>query len=281
MAPCTRCGKKLGFFERLGDGVCKSCEQQIAEERESARQRYGEVVSALAAGGIAHETAISALKEVTPVAAYAPDDLVRIHGHVINAYIDRVLADDYLSEEEEKEFEKVTNALGVTENDFLRLDKSMFDRLFVAQANAGRLNVLSEGKSRLMTKKDEVVHLEVPAALMKEVTIRQYQGGYSGVSFRIAKGVRFSTGGVRGKSVVVGTELQVEDQGFLAISSKRAVFMGQKRTVEMLYSKLVSMNVFEDGIQFHVSNRQNASLFKLDSGALVAATMNAAAQRLE
>lgn len=281
MALCTRCGKKLGLFERLGEPICKSCEQELSIERDGARQRYAQVVNALAAGTVAPEDAILALKEVTPLAAYRPADLLRIYGHTIQSYIDRVLADDYLSEEEEKEFENITDALGMSEQDFLQLDRSMFSRLFVAQANAGRLNVLPESRTRLIAKKDEAVHLEVPAGLMKEVAIRQYQGGYSGVSFRVAKGVRFSTGGVRGKSVVVGTELQIEDEGLLAVSSKRAVFMGGKKTVEMLYSKLVSMNVYEDAIQFHVSNRQKATLLRVDSGALVAATVNAAAQRLE
>lgn len=132
-----------------------------------------------------------------------------------------------------------------------------------------------------MAKKGEVVHLETGAALLKEVAVREYRGGYNGVPFRVAKGVRFNTGGFRGRSVVVGTTLQTTDTGILSVSSKRAVFMGTAKTIEFAYCKLVNLDVLDDGIRFHVSNRQTAHLFQLDSGQVVAATINAALQRLD
>jgi hypothetical protein len=47
------------------------------------------------------------------------------------------------------------------------------------------------------------------------------------------------------------------------------------------FAKLLGMNVYNDGIQFHVSNRQNPSLFRVDSGPMVAAAVNGATQRLD
>jgi hypothetical protein len=116
---------------------------------------------------------------------------------------------------------------------------------------------------------------------MKEVAIRQFQGGGSGVSFSIAKGVRYHVGGFRGQSVVVGTELKVQDTGVLSVTSNRVVFLGQQKTMEFLYSKLVGLEVFDDGIRLQVSNRQTVSLIKMDTGLgpLIAAAINAAMQR--
>jgi hypothetical protein len=104
----------------------------------------------------------------------------------------------------------------------------------------------------------------------------------SGVSFRIAKGVSYRTGAIRGKSVVVGTELQVADSGVLAVTSQRIAYMGNK-TIELSYAKLMNLDVFSDGIRVHVSNRQNAPLFKVDPGVgeVIAATVNAAMQKLD
>jgi hypothetical protein len=119
------------------------------------------------------------------------------------------------------------------------------------------------------------------AALMKEVTMREFRGGSSGFSFRIAKGVRYRTGSFRGHSVVVGTQLQVADTGVLAVTSTRIVFLGSRKTVEIPYSKLVGLEVFTDGIRFSASNRQNAPLFRLESGDVVGATVNTAVQRLD
>jgi hypothetical protein len=94
---------------------------------------------------------------------------------------------------------------------------------------------------------------------MKEVAIRQWQGGYSGFSFPIGKtGIRYRIGGTRGDSVEVGTKLNVPDTGLPAVTDKRVVYAGSRKTVEMPSTKLVNLTVFEDGLQFHLSNRVNA-----------------------
>jgi hypothetical protein len=118
---------------------------------------------------------------------------------------------------------------------------------------------------------------------MKEVAVREYQGGYSGFSFPIGKtGVRYRVGGSRGHSVQVGTQLQVADTGLLSITSKRAVYAGTRKTIEMPYAKLINLTVYSDGIQFHLSNRVNAPLFTMPNGSdIVAAIVNAAVQRTE
>src|SRR5215210_1117304 len=117
-----------------------------------------------------------------------------------------------------------------------------------------------------MTKKGEVVHMEMVAALTKEVARREFRRGSAGVSFPIAKGVRFHTGGFRGRSVVVGSEIQLVDTGLLAVTSSRVVFLGSRKTMEIPFTKLLGMDVFSEGARFHASNRQNAPLFKLESG---------------
>lgn len=41
--------------------------------------------------------------------------------------------------------------------------------------------------------------------------------------------------------MVLGTELVVEDSGFLAIASQRAVYVGSRKSIEFAYSKLLNM----------------------------------------
>ena len=197
-----------------------------------------------------------------------------------HTYAENVLADDRLTEDEETAFGEVAEALGIGQNDFETTYRDLLNRLVIARVNDGRLGVIAE--PRLMTKKDEVVHLEANASLMKEVAVREWRGGSSGVSFRIAKGVSYRTGAIRGKSVVVGTELQVADSGVLAVTSQRIAYMGNK-TIELSYAKLMNLDVFSDGVRVHVSNRQNAPLFKVDPGVgeVIAATVNAAMQELD
>jgi hypothetical protein len=132
-----------------------------------------------------------------------------------------------------------------------------------------------------MVKRGEIVHFEWRAELMKEVAHREFRGGYQGFSFPIGKtGIRYRVGGARGHSVVTGTELQVADRGTLSVSSTRTVFIGARKTIELPYSKLVNLTVYSDGVQFHQSNRQNAPIFRLRNGEVVAAIVNAAAHRI-
>ena len=141
----------------------------------------------------------------------------------------------------------------------------------------------------LMARKGEVVHLEWPAALMKEVALHEYRGGYSGFSFPIGKtGIRYKVGGFRGHSVEAGTRLDVVDMGTLSITSKRVVYMGSKKTMDMPYAKLVNLTLYPDAVQFHLSNRVNAPLFKVADSTTrisgpdaVAAVVNAAVQRAD
>ena len=168
-------------------------------------------------------------------------------------------------------------ALGVDVNALQTSFRDVLHRVLIARANDGRLSVLSE--PHVICKKDEVVHVEMQATLLKEKTLHEYRGGYSGFSFRIVKGVSYHVGSTRGHSVVVGTQIVTDDVGIIAVSSQRVVFMGAKKTIEMPYSKIVNINVFTDGIQFHLSNRQSAPLFKVESGDTVAAVTNAAMQK--
>lgn len=72
----------------------------------------------------------------------------------------------------------------------------------------------------------------------------------------------------------------VADTGILAVTSKGAVFMGSRKTIETPYAKLVNVTVYSDAIVFHLSNRVNAPMLTIPSGSdVVAAVVNAAAQR--
>ena len=47
------------------------------------------------------------------------------------------------------------------------------------------------------------------------------------------------------------------------MTNKRVLYAESRQTIEMLYSKLVNLSVYTDGLQFHLSNRVNAPLFKI------------------
>ena len=115
----------------------------------------------------------------------------------------------------------------------------VYTNLQVAKLNDGRLPTMDS--SHLIAKKDEVVHFETSAALLKEVALREFRGGSQGISFRVARGVRYRVGAMRGHMVTVGTQVEVADTGILSVTSQRAAFLGGRKTIDMPYTKLIGM----------------------------------------
>jgi len=190
----------------------------------------------------------------------------------LTAYADQVLADDILSEQEEQAFLDHAKSLGVQS---LTTYPDVLNRLVIARVNDGRLPVITD--PHLLAKPGESVHPETEAVLMKEVTVRQWQG--HGISVPIMMGVRYRVS--RGQMKAIGTRTEPADTGLIAVTDRRVVFSGQKKAQESLYAKLNSMQVYADAVALGVSNRQNVSTYRLlsTSGEVVAAIINAAMQK--
>jgi len=195
------------------------------------------------------------------------------------AKVEQSLANDSLTAAEEQGLLDWAQTHGITADDWGKKFRDLLDRMLIASVNNGRLPDVT-AHCRLLLKHSEVAHYFESASLMKEIEQRELQGGGSGVSVRIAKGVRFRTGAFRARSVVIGTSLIDADSGTLTITSVRTVFSGQRKTLDLPHAKLVNVNVYNDGISFNMSNRQTVPMFRVHNGEVIAAIVNAAAARL-
>jgi hypothetical protein len=98
---------------------------------------------------------------------------------------------------------------------------------------------LSRRKRVRERRGDETVYLETFALLMKEVAIREYRGGYGGVSFRIAKGVRYSTGRTRGAICRGRDRASRSSPWHPRRHIEASAFLGGKKTMGFPYPKLM------------------------------------------
>ena len=78
-------------------------------------------------------------------------------------------------------------------------------------------------------------------------TRTQYQGGYSGVSVRIAKGVYYRTGGFKGHPVKI-EEMKYIGTGIFAITNKHVYFASSSKSFRIQFGKIITMDPYEDGI---------------------------------
>lgn len=113
--------------------------------------------------------------------------------------------------------------------------------------------ILQEGE-RLLAKAILFQYAETRA-------VRLYSGGGSGLSFRVAKGVRFRLGSGGGKSYSK-QELKTLDVGTFYITTKRYIFIGRKMNVIQPLKKVASVEVLSDGIAISRTGKIKREYFR-------------------
>lgn len=264
--------------DAMAEPVAKKHEGMFARRREEKHAKkanehlLGEAAPAAAGGDAA---ALETLRQLIPELrrTYKAKDLDTMAWTAMAAAVRAVIGDDVVTPEEEDRLGKVGDILGTPVQ---RLDKKnppLFEELAIAGINSGRFPALPNPS--IMLKRGETAYASFSASLMKDQTVREFRGGSSGVSIPLGHGVRYRVGGVRGRSVVIGTTTVVQDSGLLTVTSQRAVFTGRTKTLEFRNDKLVGLEQFADGVRLNVSNRQTASLFRLDRPSIAAALISA------
>jgi hypothetical protein len=143
------------------------------------------------------------------------------------------------------------------------------------QADAGIRELLDEARTDhgavdggpLVLKTDERAFQVVEGAALIEPRRLpgHWEGRSQGVSFRVAKGVRYRVGANKGH-YVQGDEVPTPiDTGTVTITNQRVVFQGAKATREWAFSKLLGVQHIDQGrtpwTALQVSNRQKTSGF--------------------
>ena len=93
----------------------------------------------------------------------------------------------------------------------------------------------------------------------------EYVGGSQGVSFRIAKGVRYHVGGSRGH-LVKDEHYVVTSAGSFIITNQRVLLRPSagNKPVSIDLKKILSYNCYENGLIIYKDGREKGFLFVLD-----------------
>jgi hypothetical protein len=153
--------------------------------------------------------------------------------------IDGMIDDKILTQDEETELKMLSEQFDMRLEDFPDLQFQVERVRALTRISSGMLPVIPAPP--ILLKKNEICHGELPVALHEIRTRTVYVGGYQSVSFRIAKGVRYTVGGFR-------------DEGTLFITNQRIVFTGTRKAVTYPINKLLGFNRFGNAIQFQKEN---------------------------
>ncbi len=154
-------------------------------------------------------------------------------------------------------------------------DKLEQRKIRIAEAKAQRkayivsiISGLKNGQTPLLDRpnfllqRGEIICWIEPSALEEvKVVGRRYEGGSSGVSFRVARGVRFNVGRQRGHSVSE-TAAVTTSTGELVITNKRLAFLGDRKSFAIFFEKLLEIQPATNGIKFSDGGRAGSKLIR-------------------
>jgi hypothetical protein len=131
--------------------------------------------------------------------------------------------------------------------------------------SGGRQLTMICGKSDVGLHMAEKLISVLPGSMLYEPrSVRVYQGGSSGTSIRVAKGMSFRVGGSRGHAES-HDEIRLIDQGDFIITSQRVIFCGSTRTVTIDFDQIVCTTPFADGVRISKERRDKPYLFGVDT----------------
>lgn len=124
------------------------------------------------------------------------------------------------------------------------------------QENIDNLDALiasaSSDTNKLILHNDEKLILSLEGLSLHQYKITKTKGIYQGVSIRVMSGLSYRVGGFTSKPREVLSQL---DLGDLHLTTERIVFLGNRESVEIHRSKLLSIEASNSFIELHQKGR--------------------------
>ena len=244
MAKCDLCGEDAGLLHKRH----KSCE----EKHQAGRAETLALVAKSALVPTDLASLRSQLSEIARRSFIKPEDEKPLLIKGWQSAVETALQDNVLTADEEHSLKAFADGLSLTQQDldqagtYTRLVKAAVIRDLLEGKLPQRLSLPGELPFNLQ-KGEHVVWL-FPATTYYEQRIRtHYEGGYQGVSMRVAKGLYYRVGGFKGRPV--STEQVVNmGQGLLGVTDKHLYFASPAKAFRVKYDKIVSFTPYSDGI---------------------------------
>ncbi len=253
MATCRFCGRPAGFLSRAHSECKKANASAEADCRALATRLFAaEVTPDGFSRGIAELRERNFLSDSQRVQAIRT---------VFDASVQAALEDGLLSDQEESSIAAFVEACGVAKDDldgqgwYSRIAKSEVLRDLAAGRDPKRFHY--NGQNPFTFRKGEILLWGFAGAqYLKTKTLRGWEGGSRGVSFRVMKGVYYRIGATKGH-LTAQDSFPVVDVGLLFVTNLAIHFEGSTNRFKVDHSKIESIDTRSDGIRFW-RDRENA-----------------------
>ncbi len=248
MGVCKYCGQKAGFFSH----VHKECEQKHEVGQSQIIQKISDFIIVGGDSGSV-ENNINELADKTYI---TKDNLSQLFGQGFDTAIARLTMDGVISEDAENKindfFRFWNKSLGGTitvGESYSKMLKSIILRELLHGAIPTKVDSLKQSLSFNFLKDEKLIWTEKDIVYCEQKTRTHYQGGSSGISVRIAKGLYYRTSSFRGYPVQT-TAIVSYGTGTIAITDKYIYYTSPSKTFRIKIDKIVAFHPYSDAIGF-------------------------------
>jgi hypothetical protein len=245
--------KKRGFIQRLIDN------HREAKQRAANLQAFKAELLSAARDGVLTDDEAEMLSRQKLELGIQDADFEKWKIEVYKAAVQGALSDGAIKPAKEAELARIQTFLGICQAE---IPIWLFNTIFRSKLLYSLRNepLIPLTIPNLLLAKDETAFWQEPGSIYEErVVASGYQGGSTGVSIRVAKGVSFRVGSHRGQLVKQTADVAVS-AGSLVITNQRLIFIGDRKSFSAKWDKIVSLEPAIDGLRFSESNRQKPRL---------------------
>ena len=257
---CLKCSQPLGFLSQWLLGrryFCKDCYQEILSELNQGLNRYAEYLQKAIRDGKLSPSEEKKLKEIQEKYKLTKEAVKLASTNAYFKVYQEVISDRKVTDEELEQINELRRKLELAEEEISPTLQTLAKLRFLTQLEEG---ILPEIETDIFLRKKEVAHYQTFAELYEERVKKEYVGGHSGFSIRIAKGVYWRVGGFKGRPIERTIITQI-DQGKLVVTNKRLVFSGERKSFSVPFSRLIDLELFKDAVKINREGKVKKEYF--------------------
>ncbi|MFM9905293.1 MAG: hypothetical protein ACKVQJ_12065 [Pyrinomonadaceae bacterium] len=249
----------MGLFDKIRQPFLKR--KLRKEQLESLNSDIWQIVS----DGKVTDEELSQINKYFYDSELSTEEVQKALTDVFSQLVYQAVSDRRVSEVEFQSLEHIANRFSLSAEAHTRLSEQIqYFRLF-SQIEAGE-ELPTITPPNVVLQKNEECYLSIPGALYEERVVRSsYQGGSSGVSIRVMKGVSYRIGAHRGQIQSERAIVPVSD-GQFNITNQRLIFSGSNKSNATTYGKLLDLQLYADALQYSTTTRQKPIIVKFRSG---------------
>lgn len=223
MAKCPYCNKSSGFFRKKHNACEKKYLEGISDVKTILRGFFSDSKSSLAA-----------IKNIAEISFISHNKLNELFESVYSETVDNMLEDGLLREDEETSLAEFQEFYSINQDVLNKnnaqtkvVGASILRNMFAGKVISGRLKIDGNLPFNFL-KNEKLVFLYSPVLLSEQRINTEYEGGSSGVSIRIARGLYYRTSAFKGRPIKKEVTIPIS-YGMMALTNKHLYFSSTKK----------------------------------------------------